>query len=239
MRRGFSGVTRGILCAVGRRGVATGVIAIAGACSDSNSTTSTPVATSIAANSATDQQTGVAGTALAQPVSVVVKDQSGAVMENAAVSWTVVSGGGTVASASSATDATGTATVVWTLGPVAGPDSLKASIATGASVTFSATATAGSASAMRIMSGNPQSVAAGAQTAPMVVQVVDQFANPVANATVTWAVSGGGTLSAATTTTDATGTTQVTLSTDPAAATYFVTAATGTISPITFTITSM
>src|SRR5262249_4533953 len=160
-------------------------------------------------------------------------------MDNAAVSWTVTSGGGSVASASGATDASGTATVVWTLGPVAGPDSLKASIATGASVTFSATATAGPASAMRIASGNSQSVTAGAQTAPMVVQVVHQFANPVANATVTWAATGGGALSASTTTTDATGTTQVTLSTDPAAATYFVTAATGTISPITFTITSM
>jgi len=238
MRRGFSGVARDILRAVGRWGLAAGVF-IAGACSDSNSTTSTPVATSITANSATDQQTGVAGASLAQPVSVVVKDQSGAPMENAAVSWTVESGGGSVASASSATDATGMATVIWTLGPVAGPDSLKASIAAGTSVVFSATATAGPASAMRITSGNGQSIAVGTQTAPMVVQVVDQFANPVANATVTWAVTGGGTLSATTTTTDATGTTQVTLSTDPAPATYLVTAATGTISPITFTITSM
>jgi hypothetical protein len=239
MRRGFSGVAQDVLCAAGRWGLAAGVLIVAGACSDSNSTTSTPVATTITVNSATDQQTGVAGTALAQPVGVVVKDQSGAEMANAAVTWTIVSGGGTVASASSATDASGTATVVWTLGPVAGPDSLKASIATGSSVTFSATATAGAASAMRITSGNPQAVGVGTQTAPLVVQVVDQFANPVANATVTWAVTGGGTLSATTSTTDATGTTQVTLATDAAPATYLVTATSGSIAPITFTITSM
>jgi hypothetical protein len=239
MRRGFSDVVRDNICATGLRGIAAGALVVAAACSDSNSTTATPVATTITASSATNGQTGVAGTALAQPISVQVEDQSGTAMANAAVTWTVVSGGGSVASTTSATDASGSATVVWTLGPVAGVDSVRASIGTGASAVITATATAGPASAMRITSGNPQSVAAGAQTAPLVVQVIDQFANPVANAAVTWVVTGGGTLSATTTTTDATGTAQVTLSTDAAPATYLVTAASGNISPITFTITSM
>jgi hypothetical protein len=237
MQRGISGVARPAALSLGR--IAAAALVVAAACSDSNNTAPTPVATTITVNSATNGQAGTVGTALAQPLSVIVEDQSGVPMANATVTWTVSSGGGSVASGSSTTDDSGTATVIWTLGPTAGVDSLQASIGSGTPVVFTATATAGAATALRVTSGDPQSVAAGSQTAPLVVQVIDQFANPIANATVTWLVQGGGLLSATSTTTDATGTAQVTLTTDAAPASYTVTATTGNITPVTFSITAM
>jgi adhesin/invasin len=128
---------------------------------------------------------------------------------------------------------------VWTLGSAVGTDSLQASIAGGADAFITATATAAAASAVHITSGGTQTVTAGTTTAPLVVQVVDQFGNPIAAATVAWAVTGGGTLSAATSTTDATGSTQVTLTTAAAPANYTVTAMAGTLTPVTFTIMAM
>jgi hypothetical protein len=209
------------------------------ACSDNNNATTVLTATTIQANSATNSQTGVVGTALAQPVGVIVADQNGAPLAGATVNWAVTAGGGTVASATSVTDATGTATVVWTLGTTVGTDSLMASIAGGADAIITATAKAGAASAVHVTSADTLTVTAGATTAPLVVKVVDQFGNPISGATVTWAVTGGGTLSAATSTTDATGSTQVTLATAAAPGSYTVTATSGTLTPVTFTITGM
>ncbi len=211
----------------------------ASACGDNNNSTVPLTATTITTNAATNAQTGVVGTALAQPVGVIVADQNGAPLANATVNWAVTAGGGSVASATSVTDATGNATVVWTLGTTAGTDSLQASIAGGASTFIAATATAAAASAVHVTSADTLTVTAGTTTAPLVVKVVDQFGNAVANATVTWAVTGGGTLSATTSTTDATGSTQVTLTTAAAPGSYTVTATSGTLTPVTFTITGM
>jgi adhesin/invasin len=211
----------------------------ASACGDNNNSTVPLTATTITTNAATNAQTGVVGTALAQPVGVIVADQNGAPLANATVNWAVTAGGGSVASATSVTDASGNASVVWTLGTTVGTDSLQASIAGGADTFITGIATAAAASAVNITSGGTQTVAAGTTTAPLVVKVVDQFGNPIPNATVTWAVAGGGTLSATTSTTDATGSTQVTLTTAAGPANYTVTATFGALTPVTFTITAM
>ncbi len=211
----------------------------ASACSDNDNTTTALTATTITANAATNAQTGVVGTALAQPVAVIVADQNGAALANATVNWAVTAGGGSVASATSVTDANGNATVVWTLGTTVGTDSLMASIAGGADAILTATATAAAASAVHVTSADTLTVTAGTTTAPLVVKVVDQFGNPISGATMTWAVTGGGTLSATTSTTDATGSTQVTLTTAAAPGSYTVTATSGTLTPVTFTITGM
>ncbi len=239
MRRDITLAGSWLGATVRRRTVlALAALGVVGACgSDNDNTTAPLVATTITAVAATNAQTGAVGKALAQPVGVLVVDQNGAPFANATVTWAVQTGGGSVASATSVTDATGTATVVWTMGPTAGTDSLKASLALGAATFITATATTGTASAINITSGATQSVTAGSTTAPLVVQVVDASANPISGATVTWVVTGGGTLSAATTTTDATGKTQVTLTT-AAKGTYTVTAKTGTLTAVTFTITA-
>lgn len=211
---------------------------VAGACSNNDNNTTPLTATTVTTDQATNGQTGGAGTALAQPVGVTVFDQNGAPLANATVNWAVESGGGSAATATSVTDANGNATVIWTLGPTVGIDSLKASIAGGADAFVVATVVPGPASAIHVTSGDPQTVTAGSITAPLIIQVVDQFANPVPNAPVAWSVVGGGTLSATSTTTDATGSSQVTLTTDAAPASYTVSATSGTIAPVTFTITA-
>jgi adhesin/invasin len=239
MGRGNSSVTGGIVRAIACRAIVASISIIGGACSDSSSNTAAPIAADITASSTTNGQTGVAGAALAQAVAVHVTDQSGTPVANATVTWTVAARSGSVASTTSETDASGDANVVWTVGTAAGTDTLTASIGSGATAIITASVTAAAPSALRVTSASTQSVPAGSATAPLVVQLIDQFANPIANAAVTWSVSGGGTLSATTATTDASGLAQVTLTTDSAPATYVVSASAGNISAVTFTITGM
>jgi adhesin/invasin len=231
-------MTTGITRVIGRLVISAVVSGIGTACNDNNSNTAPPVATAIAVTNSTNGQTGVVGAPLALPISVEVTDQSGAPMTNATVTWTPGAHSGSVASSTSVTDASGITTVAWTLGTTPGADTLQASIGTGATVLITATATVGPASAIQITSGGTQTVTAGAQTAPLVVKVIDQFANPVAGATVMWSVVGGGTLSATSSTTDANGIAQVTLTTDAVPANYVVSASSGTIAPVTFAIAS-
>jgi hypothetical protein len=237
MRRGKSSVMVRISRGIGRLSVVASILGFA-ACSDS-SNTAPPVATAIAVTSSTNGQTGVVGGALPVPISVEVTDQSGAPIANATVTWTAGARSGSVAASTSITDASGTATAVWTLGTTPGADTLQASIGTGATAIITATATPGAASAIQISSGGTQTVTAGAQTAPLVVRMVDQFANPVSGVTITWSVVGGGSLSSTSTTTDANGLAQVTLTTDAAPANYVVSAGTGSITPVTFSIAAM
>ncbi|HTR79159.1 MAG TPA: Ig-like domain-containing protein [Gemmatimonadaceae bacterium] len=210
------------------------LVAAATACS-SDQNTGPLVATSITA-SAGASQSGTVATALAAAVEVTVTDQDGNAVSNATVSWLVTAGGGTVASAASQTDARGKATVIWTLGTVAGVDSLQASIASGASVKIGAIATAGPMTGLVKVSGDAQSILAGTTSAPLVVRAVDIFGNGVANITVTWSVQGGGTLSSTSTSTDTNGQSSVTLLTGAAPATYTVTAVGNLVTNATFTV---
>ena len=206
------------------------------ACDDKITNTLTLVGTNITVSTASNGQVGVVGQPLPQPIVVHVSDQNGASLANAVVSWTVLFGGGSVSSPTSLTDVNGDASVTWTMGPTVGVDSLQASIATGASVIITATATAGPLATINKTSGDNQTVLAGTTSAPMVVTLVDPSGNPIAGATVTWTTTSSGTLSATSTTTDANGQTQVTLTTGAVPATATVTAASGTATPVTFTI---
>ena len=154
-----------------------------------------------------DGQTGPAGTALPEPLVVEVTDAFGNPIEGVPITWTP--DGGSVSEASTATDAEGRTSITRTLGPVAGAQTTLASSAglAGSPVVFTHTVTAGGASGVLIVDGNDQTAAPGT-TLPtaLVVEVVDEAGNPVVAAPVTWVVTaGGGTLSPATGTTDASG----------------------------------
>jgi len=193
-----------------------------------------------------DNQSGVINTQLAASPSVLVKTPgAGAVpVSGVTVNWAVTAGGGSVLSNVSTTDNSGVATNFWTVGGTAGADNqgLSATVAglTGSPVTFVASATA-PPTQMAAFSGDAQSGAAGAALAqPFVVLVQNAASAPVAGVTVAWAVTaGGGTLSAPTSVTDASGHAQVTLTvgTTAGAGNQSVTAAvTGLAgSPVTFT----
>jgi hypothetical protein len=86
-------------------------------------------------------QSGPAGTTLPTMLGVLVVDRFGNPVQGERVAWTVASGGGSLTYALSLTGGDGKAMAKLMLGPAPGPQSVVASIAAGASVTFTATAT--------------------------------------------------------------------------------------------------
>ncbi|MFN8579970.1 MAG: Ig-like domain-containing protein [Gemmatimonadaceae bacterium] len=177
------------------------------ACSDS--TNPSPVATSITTVRGASQS-AVVGTALANPVVVQVNDQNGAVMAGVTVTFAALNGS-TVDASTATTDANGQAHVSWTLGTVAGADSLTVTAGTVAPVYEVATGTPDAPMSLVPVSGSDQSADAGNPLAnPIVLRVVDRYGNAVAGVTVTWSSSSGA-LGAASSVSDASGLAQTTL----------------------------
>src|SRR6185369_6064425 len=110
------------------------------ACSDDDVTAVILPAATITVSSG-NGQAGVFGQPLAQPIVVHVADQNGASIAGALVNWTVLFGVGSVSASTTLTDANGNASITWTMGPSAFVDTLQATIANGASVIITATAT--------------------------------------------------------------------------------------------------
>jgi adhesin/invasin len=169
-------------------------------------------ATGIAASPATisvydgHAQIAVSGSPVVIPPSVVVRDQYGNPVSGVTVTFSVVAGGGSVTGSQATTNALGIATVgSWILGPGAGVHTLMASIG-GLTIAFSATATA-AIGVMSINGGNNQTATVNTAVAtPPSVIVRDLAGNPIGGASVTFAVvSGGGSVTGATATTNAGG----------------------------------
>jgi adhesin/invasin len=202
------------------------------------------VPTQIALN-AGDAQTATAGSAVAVAPSVIVKDASNNPVSGVSVTFAVASGGGSVVGGSATTNASGIATVTsWTLGTTAGANSLTATSGslTGSPVTFTATGAAGAATQIAVNAGNNQNATVGTavSTLPSVI-VKDVNNNPVSGVSVTFAVaSGGGSLTGANATTNASGIATVgswTLGSSVGANTLTATSGSLTGSPVTFTAT--
>ncbi|HEY0931922.1 MAG TPA: Ig-like domain-containing protein [Gemmatimonas sp.] len=172
--------------------------------------TTTPVPTTIVAVAATDSQRAAVTTTLPSPIAVRVRDQNGNALPAAAVAWTVLSGGGAVSLGVSATDANGEAATVWTLGRTASTQTVTATLISGVSDTIVAIGTAGPAAAFALVDGDNQTLAVGQTSAPLRVRVLDQYGNVVPSLAVSWTTTGG-TLSAAQSTTNATGIASITL----------------------------
>jgi hypothetical protein len=188
-----------------------------------------------------NDQTAIAGAALAMPLVVAIKDSHGNPVAGYTVTFAVTSGGGSVSATSATSAANGQAQTAFTLGTTAGTNSATASASglTGSPITFMATGTAGAATQLVIVSGNNQSATVATKLSmPFVVAAEDKNGNAVSGVNVTFAVaSGGGTLSATTVTTGLNGQAQSSLTVGASAGTNTVTASsTGlTGSPITFT----
>ncbi len=154
-----------------------------------------------------DNQSAVAGSAVTVSPAVKVSDDYDNGISGVAVTFGVVSGGGSVTGASQTTDASGVATVgSWTLGTVAGPNQLGATATGFASpLTFNATGLSGAATGIQYVAGDAQTDTVAA-TLPVdySVKVVDTNGNGVEGIQVSWAVHGGGSVTSPTTT-DATG----------------------------------
>lgn len=160
------------------------------------SETATPAPAAAIAVFAGDAQSAVVGSALPQPLTARVVDQFGAPVSGATVQWAKVSGAGSLGSATSTTGADGSATNTYTLGNVAGVESVAASLpgvtSTGGSVLFTARALAGAPANISGAGGGQSAPAGTALSKPLVVRVTDAFGNPVVNAQVFWRVSSSG-----------------------------------------------
>ncbi|HET7025476.1 MAG TPA: hypothetical protein VFI39_09760, partial [Gemmatimonadales bacterium] len=208
----------------------------------------TAIATSGAASALTivsgNLQTDTVGVALPAPLVVRVADGSNNPVANTKVYWTRTFGTGTVSADSNVTNALGQAQVTFTLATTAGTDSIKAALASGASVMFAGTGTPGAAATIVATGGTSQSGSTGTVLPnPLTVKVTDAHANAVPGRTVTWVVTaGGGTLAGVTATTDATGTSTVaqwTLGGTAGTNTATATLAGVSGSPVTFTAVSL
>jgi hypothetical protein len=138
-----------------------------------------------------DGQVALPGTAVPESLVVEVLDAAGHGVASVPVLWTVAAGGGSVAPASSSTDATGRLAARWTLGG-AGPNTVVVG-ASGFTVTFNATATSAAPARLALVVQLPNSNS-GVQFSPQpVVQIQDGqgVAQNQPGVTVTAAIASG------------------------------------------------
>jgi hypothetical protein len=151
------------------------------------------------------------GTSLTDPLVVLVTDELGNPVEGATVEWSAESG--SVDPMSSTTGPDGKTSTTWTLGASIGTQRAAAEMQglDGSPVSFTATSRAGGAARLVLVSGNNQSGSPGQELArPLVVRLEDEAGNGVPNRAVSWVVgSGGGSVSATTSSTDGNGEAQV------------------------------
>lgn len=143
-----------------------------------------------------DAQTVTVNTAVPVLPTLLVTDQFGNPVESVTVTFNVASGGGGVTGGIRKTDGTGLAAVgSWTLGSVAGANTLTATAASLPAATFSATGNADVADSIKLNAGNNQTDTVKATLATAYsVRVADQYGNGVPGRTVTWGVTGGGSI---------------------------------------------
>ena len=158
-----------------------------------------------------DGQSAVAGTALPESLVVRVADSYGNAASGANVSWTAAAGTGTFSPVSGATAANGRASTKWTLGAEVGSQSARAVVGIVPAVTFSANSLSPPSLLATKSAGDNQRASPGTAVAvPPAVRVTNANGNPLSGITVTFAVAqGGGSVTGATVSTDATGTASV------------------------------
>ena len=179
-----------------------------------------------------NSQTATAGAAVATAPSVRARDSHNNAVPGVVVTFAVASGGGSVTSASATTNASGVATVGWTLGTTAGANTLTATRAglTGSPVTFTATGLAGAATRYVVTSNNYSPLAGAPVT--ITAQLADQYGNAVATSgiavTFTKTVTGGAFGGANPATTNGSGTATITFTTAATVGTACTVTATST-----------
>ena len=137
-------------------------------------------------------QAAPVGTELPDPLIVRVVDGFGNGVEGATVSWSADEG--SVSPTESVTGQDGQAAASWTLGPASGLQAASASSpGVSGSVSFTATAQAGGADRLLLVSGDGQSARPGSAVGnPLVVRLLDNAGNGVPDRPVSWVVATGG-----------------------------------------------
>ncbi|MCU0918541.1 MAG: Ig-like domain-containing protein, partial [Planctomycetes bacterium] len=187
-----------------------------------------------------DNQQAIVGAKPLLPLTVRVKDQYGMAVANVPVTFTVTAGGGSVAPASTMTDAGGLASTILTVGSTPGTIRVRAA-AGNLSVDFTVEATPlPTPTTMEKVSGDNQQAAVGSQPAlPLTVRVKDQYGKAMASIQVTFTITaGGGTVAPALALTDTGGLASTVLTLGPTPGTTRVRAAVGNLT-VDFAITGL
>jgi hypothetical protein len=189
--------------------------------------------------SAGDNVSGVAGQATTPPPKVLVTDDGGNPVAGAQVTFSVVSGGGTITPANGivTSDANGVAALTeWKLGAAAGDQTVQAALSTGTPVVFTAHAASGTAAAIEAVSGTGQTAAVGAALTAFVVKVTDANGLAVEGATVDWTATNGTIAATSHTAADGTSSLAMTLGQTPGPAS--ATASISGVGSVTFNATA-
>jgi adhesin/invasin len=186
-----------------------------------------------------DNQMAPAGFEVAEDLVVQLRDAGGNGIGGRAVTWLVTPGSGTATPFNSTTDPQGFAHTRWTLGTSAGTNTLNAVYSGLDPVVFTAKASADVPSKLTLVSGDNQSGVVGQALAnPLAVKVTDANNNPVENVSVDWTPNGGGSVSSATSATDANGVAQITRTLGATPGTFTTTAAVAQLDAPALTFTS-
>ncbi|HQR17884.1 MAG TPA: hypothetical protein PK948_05920, partial [Gemmatimonadales bacterium] len=192
-------------------------------------------------------QTAVVATTLPDSLIVRVIDSKSRPVEGIKVVFSPILGGGDAVPDTGITNADGRTGARWLLGTTAGAQRVQAMV-TGATSTgaltqnFDATALAASADTIFAARGNGQSAEVGAAlTDSLVVKITDRYGNAVSGGVVTWAPTGGGTVSPASSTTGTAGTAATRRTLGAAAGPQGATATAAGLkgSPVSFTMTAL
>ena len=152
-----------------------------------------PTPDSFAAVSATTMPASIVGAAIGTAPTFQVLSVSGKVIRGVPVTVTVTSGGGTLANAPVKTRGGATSIGIWTLGPIAGPQTVSVTVSPFAPLVFTVNATPAGASLLQKSAGDNSRAPQNMIIPDTIrVRVVDAFGNGVPNITVNWAVTGGG-----------------------------------------------
>lgn len=156
-----------------------------------------------------NHQLAAAGSAVPKALVARVTDQFGNAIADVAVAFAVATGGGSLTGATAViTDVQGLATAgTWTLGTVAGPNTLSATVAGLTPAIFNADARPSAVASMAILAGDSQSAGMNRPTAIQPsVKVADEFGNGVPFVVVSFSViQGGGSVGTASMQTDQNG----------------------------------
>ena len=210
-----------------------------------------PTATTLVKISGDNQQ-GVINTILGSSFVVEVRDESSDPLEGVAVTFSIIDGGGMLSAISTTTNANGRAESWLTLGSSVGTNTVSVSAAgIQEGVTFTAETVAGpqppspppdpppstATTLVKISGDNQQGVVNTILGSPFVVEVRDESSDPLEGVAVTFSIiAGGGTLSAISTTTNANGQAESTLTLGASVGTNTVSvSATGIQEGVTFT----
>src|SRR5437773_442950 len=149
-----------------------------------------PQASSIAL-SAGDNQVAAAGAALPESLAVIVRDNAGAALPGVAVTWSVTAGGGTVSPTTRTSDAGGIAKTRRTLGPNAGTQTARATVAGLSPVNFNAVSQIqGAVNIANATTGPLTDTVLATKAESLDVLVTDQNAAPKQGVAVPWASTG-------------------------------------------------